>query len=83
MNFTVSPNPFNDAANIEFELKQSGTAKIIIVDVTGKQIELFNGFKETGKHKILLNAAYYKAGIYSCLLYFNNDLYVKKIVLLK
>jgi len=50
--FPAFPNPFNPRTTIDYQLTEAGTAKLIIFNAEGQQINiLFNGFQRAGRHR--------------------------------
>ncbi len=48
-----SPNPFNPGTTIRFELAEAGTARLEIIDVTGRAVAtLIDGFIDAGHHEV-------------------------------
>lgn len=82
--FDVYPNPFNPSTIIEFDIPEDLEVKIVIFDVSGKQIsELSNQAYEMGRHSIRFDGAGLPSGIYYCRLEAGMFVNVKKLVLLK
>lgn len=78
------PNPFNPATTIEYTLANSGNVKIVIYDVTGREIEtIVNEYKKSGNYKIVFNAANLSSGIYYYQLQSGNNIQTKSMLLLK
>lgn len=50
------PNPFNPSTMIDYELPEEGNVKLIIFDITGKEIKtLVNSFQQKGVYKVSFN----------------------------
>jgi flagellar hook assembly protein FlgD len=48
------PNPFNPRTSIRFSLASAGTAKLVIYDVTGREVRtLVNGPQTAGLHEVV------------------------------
>ncbi len=59
------PNPFNPQTTITFDLKDAGEVKIIIFDITGREVNrLVNKYMPAGRHKILWDATRFATGTY-------------------
>jgi hypothetical protein len=59
------PNPFNPTANIRFDIAKAGNVRLVVYDVTGKQVaELINERYDAGKYMTDFNAANLASGIY-------------------
>jgi hypothetical protein len=51
------PNPFNDNITIRYGMNEASAVKIIITDVLGKQVAIFDqGKKEKGSHEFIWNS---------------------------
>lgn len=61
----IYPNPFNPVVNITYALSELTNVKLIIYDLTGKQVEsLVDKFQSPGYHIIKWNADGYPSGAY-------------------
>ncbi len=83
----VYPNPFNGTVNIEFNIRPQDIVEAQIFDVTGRLIKTFESF-EYGSNKIMWNTNRNKTGELSSGVYFfiirtKENLYSKKLLLLK
>lgn len=59
------PNPFNMTTMIRFSLPEQSTVKIIVYDITGKQIAtLVDGMKAAGVHSIGFGNEQLSTGVY-------------------
>ena len=81
------PNPFNGTVNIEFNIRPQDIVDAQIFDVTGRLIKTFESF-EYGSNKIMWNTNRNKSGELSSGVYFfiirtKENLYSKKLLLLK
>jgi PKD repeat protein len=66
-NFDIYPNPFNDKTVLAYTLHQDMKVKIMLTDITGKQIaELTNAVQPAGNYSYTLDAHAYhlQPGIY-------------------
>ena len=80
------PNPFNPETIIEYNLDKPGFVEIELFNVLGqKAAVLFSGPQTEGTHKLAFNAGKYKlaSGTYFYSLKVNNNILVKKMVLIK
>lgn len=74
LDFAVYPNPVNETAQIEFELKNQQTIKIQLLDAKGSLVsEVLNQAVNAGKQKLLFNMAAYSKGVYHCLITAGNQ----------
>jgi hypothetical protein len=59
------PNPFNPQTNISFSLPEGGLVKIVVTDITGKEVsELTNKIYTAGNYSIKFSADKLSSGIY-------------------
>ncbi len=59
------PNPFNPLTKIDFEVPHQSNVRIIIYDITGRELEiLINQELDPGFYTVLFNAKNYSSGIY-------------------
>jgi hypothetical protein len=83
----VYPNPFNETTIIEFNIRPQDIVEAQIFDVTGRLIKTFESF-EYSSNKIMWNTNRNKTGELSSGVYFfiirtKENLYSKKLLLLK
>ncbi|MCF7832523.1 MAG: T9SS type A sorting domain-containing protein [Candidatus Marinimicrobia bacterium] len=78
------PNPFNPVTTIHFELKETGTTKVDIFDVTGRHVRtLLNGSVEAGAYDLRFDASAMSSGIYFYRLTSGSFTDIKKMSLIK
>jgi hypothetical protein len=78
------PNPFNPVTNIKFDIAKTGNVKLVVFDVTGRQVtELVNGEFEAGSYKVDYDASMLASGIYFYKLEANGFTDIKKMILVK
>ena len=83
------PNPFNPTTNISFELLEDAMVSIQVFDVSGRKIkELISGNYSVGDYTTQWDARdergqLVSAGVYMYTIQVNNNIYAKKMVLLK
>ena len=78
------PNPFNPVTTISYEIPKEGFVKILIYDITGREImELVNDFKQAGKYFVNLNGINLASGVYFYKLEAGDFVATKKMVLVK
>ncbi|MEO8209395.1 MAG: T9SS type A sorting domain-containing protein [bacterium] len=83
------PNPFNPATNIKFDIisdgrHQSANVKLIIFDMTGKEVEVLVKEELTpGNYEVEWNAASYSSGVYFYKLQSGSFVETKKMLLTK
>jgi len=78
------PNPFNPGTKILFDLPKSTVVKLVIYDITGREVAtLANGYMRYGSYEIEFNAKNLSSGVYFYKLFSDDFTSVKKMVLLK
>jgi len=78
------PNPFNPATKIKFDLPKNGFTKLIIYDITGREITvLVNSNLNAGTYEYQWNASNLSSGVYFYRLEAGEFLEVKKMILIK
>ena len=78
------PNPFNPTTEVKFALPSAGYVKLNVYNINGQLIlELVNGNKEAGEHKINFDARDFNSGIYFYKLEANGISLTKKMILVK
>ena len=78
------PNPFNPTTNIKFSVLQTSLVKIVIFDVTGREVEtLVNGNFSSGNYNVSWNANGFTSGIYFYTLQAGSFTETKKMILIK
>lgn len=77
------PNPFNPSTNIEFHTPTTGEARLIVYDVTGREVhsEVINAI--TGKNIIRFDGNDLHSGVYLYMLEFGGKREYSKMILLK
>ncbi|HMQ79415.1 MAG TPA: T9SS type A sorting domain-containing protein, partial [Ignavibacteria bacterium] len=78
------PNPFNPQTLIGFSLPKGTNVRIIVTDVSGKQVsELVNSYYVSGNHSVAYNAANLASGIYFYTITTNEFSQTRKMLLVK
>jgi hypothetical protein len=78
------PNPFNPSTAIRFSLPHTGHAKLIIYDVTGRQVKvLTNEVLNAGEHRLTFNGSSLSSGVYFIRLEAGHHMQTEKLILLK
>ncbi|MCC6865314.1 MAG: agmatine deiminase family protein [Ignavibacteria bacterium] len=78
------PNPFNPVTKIKFEIAKSTFVKLIIYDITGKEVlRVTDAFMNAGIYSYEFNAAKLSSGIYFYRLTAGSFSDVKKMILVK
>jgi len=78
------PNPFNPSTTIRFELPNTAHVTLQILDLAGRELEIFvNGKFSAGEHQAQWNAEKYAGGIYLYRLRFNYQSITKKLILVR
>ncbi len=81
--FNLHPNPASGSATVEMDLKESGSLKMDLYDMLGKNVTtIAQGHYSTGKHQFEIQNKYYE-GIYFVSVTVNDNSFNKKIVFVK
>ena len=78
------PNPFNPVTNINFSIPQSGNVKLVVFDMTGREVAVLNnGILSAGSYKVDYDASNLASGVYFYKLETESFTDVKKMMLIK
>jgi hypothetical protein len=79
------PNPFNPLTTISYALQQASVATLKVYDVYGREtaVLVHNEKKAAGEHEVEFEAGGLPTGVYFYLLYAQNRVETKKMLLLK
>ena len=78
------PNPFNTRTAISYNLLQDGNIRLVIYDILGKKVDvLFDGYQQSGYHRVLFNADGLASGVYFYELGTKNKVVRKRMLFLK
>ncbi|NOS85301.1 MAG: T9SS type A sorting domain-containing protein, partial [Ignavibacteria bacterium] len=78
------PNPFNPVTNINFQLPRSGSVKLTVFDMLGKEVEtLVNENLNAGTYNADWNASNHSSGVYFYKIQAGDFSEIKKMVLVK
>jgi photosystem II stability/assembly factor-like uncharacterized protein len=78
------PNPFNPATKIRFDVVHSGDIKIVVYDITGKELKtLVNDKLQPGTYETTFDGSGLNSGVYFYKMTADGFTVVKKMVLLK
>jgi len=78
------PNPFNPATTISFALAKDGHVKLTIFDILGRTVvELIDGMKPAGNHKVIFDANDLSSGLYLYRLETEQYKQVRKMLLVR
>lgn len=78
------PNPFNPETTIEFFIAKPGNTSIIIYNILGEIVEIFEkGFQNIGKYQLIFNGGKYPSGVYYYKINSGDFSKIKSMVLLK
>lgn len=78
------PNPFNPKTNINLDLIKSGFVKLVVYDVSGKEVEtLVSQYLKAGTYKIDWDGSKHSSGIYFYKIFTDDFIQTKKMVLVK
>ena len=78
------PNPFNPTTSITYQLKEAVPVRLIVYDVTGRQVAtLVNGSQAAGTYSVTFDASHLATGIYLYRLEAGSFTAVRKLMLMK
>jgi hypothetical protein len=86
------PNPFNPSTTIDYELPNAGSVKIIVYDISGKEVKtLINEFRQAGSYNVIFDGKNLASGVYfyklvvsgANLIGSNNFVQTRRMVLIK
>ena len=80
----IYPNPISSSSQLTYQLEESGKVSIKIMNMLGKEVaNIFDGFKNTGSHKLEINSNHLNSGLYFMVINQGNMSAVQKIVITK
>lgn len=78
------PNPFNPITNIKFGIPTSSNVKLIVYDITGKEVAiLLNEFKQAGTYTYSFDGSALSSGVYFYRLIAGNFVDTKRMIIVK
>jgi photosystem II stability/assembly factor-like uncharacterized protein len=78
------PNPFNPSTTIRYSIKESGSVKLNVFDINGKQVAaLVNKTQTVGEYTVTFDGSNLASGTYIYKLQIGNNSTTKKMVLIK
>lgn len=78
------PNPFNPITNIKYALPEQSMVKLIIYNIVGEIVNiLIDKIQNSGYYEVEFNASNLPSGIYFYRLTANENILVKKMILIK
>lgn len=78
------PNPFNPETRISFSLAESGPAKLVLMDILGREVAVLKNERlEAGTHILMFNGSSLASGTYFLRLTSSGNSQVRKMVLMK
>jgi photosystem II stability/assembly factor-like uncharacterized protein len=78
------PNPFNPETNIKFTVPKSAAVKLIIYDITGREVEtLVNQQLSAGTYKVDWEASAHPSGVYYYMMSSDNFKQTNRMALIK
>jgi hypothetical protein len=82
--YDAYPNPFNPVTKVKFDVPKSSSVRIMIFDITGRQIDnIYNGNLSAGTFEYTWDANKFNSGVYIFRVISNDFTASKKLVLLK
>jgi len=78
------PNPFNPSTTINFGVDQSATVVLEVYDILGRKVQtLINGQQDPGRYQARFDGRSLASGVYFYRLQANNEVFIKKMTLIK
>ena len=78
----VYPNPFNNAATVQFQVQQSTNMRLELLDAQGKvALQLYNGIAEAGTFQATLQRNQLPAGVYLLQMVTSEEVVTKKVII--
>jgi hypothetical protein len=78
------PNPFNPATKIAYALPKSGSVKLVVFDVLGREVAvLVNEYKKSGTYEVDFDASRLSSGVYFYRINAGDFTDTKKMLLIK
>ena len=78
------PNPFNPTTNIKLDVSKSGLVKIVVYDVSGREVStIVNEPMQSGSYTVDFNASGLSSGVYFYSLITGGYSETKKMILIK
>jgi hypothetical protein len=83
--FQNYPNPFNPATNIKYKIEKTSSVKIIVFDISGKEIRtLINKKQSKGDYEVRFDGNVFSSGVYFYSFFVdNNRIDTKKMIMIK
>lgn len=82
---TIAPNPVTDFGQVNFELAQSETATIRLVDAMGKEQGVIAPRQklQAGRHQFSFSTANFPTGLYFLQIQFDTNTYTQKVLIIR
>jgi hypothetical protein len=78
------PNPFNPSTSINFTLTEAGQVRLAVYDLLGREVRvLFEGLQTPGTHVVNFDANDLPSGVYMYRMEAGNEVFARKMMLLK
>jgi hypothetical protein len=78
------PNPFNPTTELEYEMSKSGNITLAIYNLIGQRVAtVFDGYKQSGMHRLTIDASNLGSGVYFVRMTTANGNHVHKMMLIK
>ncbi len=78
------PNPFNPSTTIKFSIPEAGLVKLTAFDETGKEVsQMVNENLAAGSYSYSFNASNLASGVYYYMLKTNDEVQIRKMILVK
>jgi hypothetical protein len=83
-NLSAFPNPFNPSTTLSFTLPQTGSVRLAVYDILGREVKLLQeGIVEAGEYAVTFDGSDLSSGIYFARLESTGMVKTQKLLLLK
>ena len=80
-NYSVFPNPAEDAVKVSFNVNSTEKATVQIFNMIGQEVANFSNEISSGAHTLTINVSQYNAGVYFVTTTVGGNAYTKKLVI--
>jgi len=74
------PNPARSYVNFKFNLLESGTVSVFILNQSGQVVDKVSAHHQTGENMVQLNTASLSSGMYKVMVLFGNEKHIKSFI---
>ena len=74
------PNPARLYVNIRFNLLETGSVQVFILNQSGQVVDKYNSHHQTGENLLQMNTSNLSAGMYKVMVLFGNEKHIKSFI---